>query len=101
VVSFLKGGIHILTKINCWEYTKCGREIGGTKEDELGICSVVRNYTHRGLNGGRGAGRICWEVAGSLCHGIIQGTSAKKIMNCKQCGFFVLVKSEEGVNFRE
>ncbi|MEI7813017.1 MAG: hypothetical protein WCJ01_11445 [Ignavibacteria bacterium] len=88
-----------MVKINCWEYKKCGREIDGERENDLGICPVVRNYTHSGRNGGKGAGRICWEIAGTLCQDIIQGTFAMKEMNCKQCDFFELVKSEEGEKF--
>lgn len=94
-------GEGILTKVNCWEYMKCGREVRGTKTNELGTCPVVRNFTHNGKNGGKGAGRICWKVAGTFCRGKIQGTYAKKIMNCARCDFFMLVKSEEKVDFIE
>lgn len=80
---------------------KCGREVGGTKEHELGICPAVRDFTHSGKNGGKGAGRICWQVAGTLCHDKLQGTYARKMMSCERCEFFMMVKSEEGVNFVE
>ena len=91
----------VLGKVNCWEYMKCGREVGGTKENELGICPAVRNFTHSGKNDGRGAGRICWQVAGTFCRNKLQGTFAKKMLNCARCEFFMLVKSEEGVKFVE
>lgn len=89
-----------MNKINCWEYWKCGREIGGTREQEMGACPVVKNYTHSGRNSGRVGGRICWEVFETFCH-LLDGTHAKELMNCMQCDFFILVKSEEGEAFVE
>lgn len=89
-----------MNRINCWEYWKCGREIGGSKENELGICPVVRNITHKGINGGIGAGRICWEIVGTSCHNVVPGI-ANETMNCAQCDFFILVKSEEREAFIE
>ena len=70
-------GMRILSKVNCWEYMKCGREVEGTTKNELGICPVVINFTHSGKNGGNAAGRICWHVAGTFCHDL-QGTYAKR-----------------------
>ncbi len=88
-----------MDKVNCWEYKKCGREPGGKNQNELGVCRAVLNFTHNGENGGRSAGRICWQVVGTFCCGEIQGTFAEKTMNCSQCDFFLLVKSEEGAAF--
>jgi hypothetical protein len=90
-----------LAKTNCWEYKKCGREIGGIKENDIGICPIVRNYTHSGRNDGKVAGRMCWAIAGTLCHDVIRGTFAMKEISCEQCDFFELVKSEERDKFIE
>ncbi len=88
-----------MDKINCWEYKKCGREPGGVNRHEAGICPASVNFTHNGENGGKSAGRICWKVVGTLCGGSIQGTFAEKSMNCSQCDFYLLVRSEEGASF--
>lgn len=88
-----------MTKTNCWDHKKCGRQPGGPKEKELGVCAAATNFTNDGKNGGRGAGRYCWKVAGTLCGGKVQGSFAEKMMNCSLCDFFKLVKSEEGPAF--
>ena len=30
--------------MNCWEYMKCGREKGGEKADELGVCPAYPDH---------------------------------------------------------
>lgn len=85
-------------KNNCWEYTKCGRQPGGSKVQELGVCPVTQNQELNGAHGGTGAGRACWVVAGSLCGGKIQGSYAQKLHNCWRCEFMNSVKKEEEVN---
>lgn len=88
-----------MSKLNCWEYKKCGRENGGTKIKELGTCPTSLNETLDGTHDGRHAGRSCWIVAGSMCGGTVQGTFAQKYENCKNCDFYNLVKKEEGFSF--
>jgi hypothetical protein len=83
------------TKINCWEYKKCGRQPGGPKANELGICPAAADEHLNGTHGGKNAGRACWVVAGSLCGGKIQGTYARKLLNCWRCEFMNAVKLEE------
>ncbi len=87
-------------KHNCWEYKKCGREVGGVKESDLGVCPAAAEVRLDGANGGKKAGRSCWVVAGTLCENSIQGTFAKKYSNCKTCDFYVKVKNEEKGNFQ-
>jgi len=82
-------------KLNCWEYKKCGRQPGGHKASELGICPATIDQGLDGTHGGKNAGRACWVVAGSLCGGKIQGTYAKKLLNCWRCEFMIAVKLEE------
>ena len=80
---------------NCWEFMKCGREPGGVKVPELGVCPAASDTTSDGLNGGSNGGRICWAVAGTFCGGEVQGTAAEKQLSCMTCDFFKLVKEEE------
>jgi len=77
-------------KINCWQYMKCGREPGGVKADELGVCPAAV------INRGRNAGRFCWAVAGTFCGGRVQGSFAEKRESCFGCEFFHNVRAQEG-----
>jgi hypothetical protein len=82
--------------LNCWEYMVCGREIGGARVNELGLCPAAIDTRFNGIHGGRNAGRACWVVAGTLCKGTVQGTYAKKYKGyCWQCDFYTIVKKEE------
>ena len=82
---------------NCWDFKKCGREPGGAKVAELGVCPAPTDTSSGGLNGGEKGGRICWAVAGTFCGGKVQGSFAQKRMSCLSCDFFKLVKEEEGI----
>ncbi len=85
-------------KQNCWEFKKCGREPGGAKTTEYGVCPAVIaeniNKIHNGTNGGR----ACWAITGTLCGGQVQGTFAAKFGNCIKCDFYKQVCFEEGQN---
>lgn len=85
-----------MTKLNCWEFMKCGREPGGRRAFELGICPAATAVELNGTNSGKNGGRACWPVAGTLCGGKVQGIFAIKLPNCMQCPFFRTVGSEEG-----
>ena len=63
--------------MNCWEYKKCGREAGGAKTKELGVCPAYPN-----------SGKSCANIAGTFCGGKVQGTFASKLYNCMQCDFY-------------
>jgi hypothetical protein len=63
--------------MNCWEFKKCGREKGGAKAAELGVCPAWPDH-----------GRHCAWIAGTLCGGKVQGTLAMKVASCMQCEFF-------------
>ncbi len=82
-------------KLNCWEFKKCGRQPGGHKAQELGVCPATTEQALNGAHEGKNAGRACWVVAGSLCGGKIQGTYAMKLLNCWRCEFMNTVKREE------
>lgn len=63
--------------MNCWEFKRCGREAGGAKAKELGVCPA---YPDQGTR--------CARTAGTLCGGVIQGTFATKLANCLRCDFY-------------
>jgi len=63
--------------MNCWEFKKCGREKGGAKAAELGVCPAYP-----------GNGSHCARIAGTFCGGKVQGTFAMKLANCMQCEFY-------------
>ncbi len=83
-------------KINCWDFVKCGREFRGEKVAEMGICPASIDISSDGLNDGKNGGRICWAIAGTFCGEKIKGFFAKKLLTCKSCIFFKIVKREEG-----
>jgi len=83
-------------KINCWQALACGREPGGAKAEELGICPAAVDATFDGFNQGSKGGRLCWLVAGTFCRGEAQGTFAKKQDSCRNCSFYKQVHVEEG-----
>ncbi len=87
------------TKLNCWESKKCQREPGGAMAAELGVCPAAEPSEFDGKNSGSMAGRYCWKVAGTLCDGEVQGSSAAKMLSCSACEFFVAVKCQEGAKF--
>jgi len=87
-------------QLNCWEFKKCGREPGGIKEEELGVCPAAELDKYEGINGGRKGGRVCWALVGTLCGGRVQGIFAKKTGTCKDCDFYKYVCKQEGKDFR-
>ncbi len=85
-----------MAKSNCWEHKNCGRQPGGSKVSELGVCNAALEKRVDGVNGGANGGRSCWAISGTLCGGKVQGTFAVKLANCMQCEFFQRVSHEEG-----
>ncbi len=85
-----------MARKNCWEVMKCGRQPGGQKVEEFGVCPATIPGEYDGKNGGKHGGRYCWAIVGTLCHGEIQGTFAMKINNCLYCKFLKQVNEEEG-----
>ena len=69
-------------KLNCWEFKKCGREQGGNKVDELGVCNESIDSHYDGRNNGKNAGRKCWHMEGTLCGGEKQGAFGQKAGLC-------------------
>ena len=82
--------------MNCWDFKQCGRQPGGSRVSDLGVCPASTDVKADGLNGGRNGGRICWALTGTLCGGKVQGTFAHKLANCMDCEFYRLVQTEQG-----
>lgn len=85
-----------MSKLNCWEYKKCGREPGGEKVGELGVCPATQDTRANGFNHGKNGGRSCWALAGTFCGAKVQGSFALKLSSCMTCEFFKSVIREEG-----
>ena len=77
-----------MSKLNCWEIKKCGREPGGHKAMERGVCPATSATSCNGINGGKNGGRICWAIAGTFCGKRVSGAIAQKLGNCKKCEFY-------------
>jgi len=56
---------------------KCGRERGGERADELGVCPAYPDH-----------GKRCSFIAGTLCDGKVQGFFAHKFLDCMKCDFY-------------
>ena len=80
-----------MTKANCWEVMKCGKE-----ED----CPAAKIGRGIGAHGGKNRGRFCWTVHDTLRMDEVEGKFAEKIKMCvNYCKFYKQVKSEEGSDF--
>ncbi len=88
-----------VTKLNCWELKRCGRQPGGARASELGVCPASTERRVDGMNRGTNGGRVCWAVAGTLCGGRAQGTYAMQLANCMECDFYRTVMYEERPDF--
>lgn len=84
---------------NCWEVLECGREQGGEKEEELGVCPAAEHSQFDNVNKGKYSGRFCWVVAGTFCEDKVSGTHAQKLLDCIECEFFKQVSLDEGREF--
>lgn len=87
-------------KLNCWDVKKCGRQPGGDKVEELGVCPVAEETRADGIHGGENGGRCCWAIAGSLCKGERQGSYTEKFGDCHHCDFYETVRREEQPEFK-
>lgn len=87
--------------LNCWEFMKCGREPGGTKANELGVCIACSEARVDGMHGGKNGGRVCWAIAGTFCLGKAQCSFLKRMENCFECSFYIMVKSEMELDFKK
>lgn len=87
-----------MKKINCWEFKQCGREPGGARAEELGVCQVALEASLDGMKGGKNGGRVCWVAKNLLGLSTSNDSSYEK---CNECKFFKLVMEEEELVFAE
>ena len=71
-------------KVPCWELKNCQRQHGGKKEAEFGMCIT---YPWGGWH--------CWALAGTLCGGMVQGSSAQKEGNCQMCQHYIELMQDD------
>jgi len=91
VLGQLVGHFQILEKAastdrgrqNCWEWKNCGREHGGAKVAQFGVCPAYPDNGHS-----------CACICGTLCGGRIQGSFSEKLANCIGCDFYNSVHYE-------
>lgn len=88
-----------MVALNCWEVKVCGREPGGVKVAELGVCPAAVEARVDGVNGGKNGGRACWAVSGTLCGGQVQAVFATKVNTCLRCDFYRDVGRDEGAGY--
>jgi hypothetical protein len=88
-----------MEKVNCWEFKQCGRQQGGEKVQEFGVCPAATQGNGNQTNGGEKSGRFCWAVTGTYCRSEVQGSFARKLADCALCDFYRLVRKEEGTAF--
>ncbi len=81
-------------KLNCWNWTNCGRYPGGPKVKELGECPAATFNISDGFLGGRTGGRACCYITGTFCGGKIQGTVQDKSKGCMLCDYYLSLKQE-------
>lgn len=87
-------------KQNCWEFMACGRELGGGKADELGVCPSAVETWADGINGGKNGGRACWAIAGSFVSKKDKCLCVTEGRDCSYfCRFYWLVMQEEREHF--
>ena len=89
-----------MSKRNCWDLKKCGRQPGGVNVKQFGTCPAATERKLDGEHGGENAGRSCWVIAGTFCEGQVQGSFAQKYESCEKCDFYQLVRQEEGLKFK-
>ena len=59
------------------------------------MCPAATFKKLDGVHGGKNAGRACWVIAGTFCHGETKGCFAKKITHCHECEFYQEVRNED------
>jgi len=77
--------------VDCWEFTGCGREPGGARADDLGVCPAAADRRFDGINSGTNGGRACWIIAGTGGPDRPEGIFACPDRPCTQCRFYKLV----------
>jgi len=85
-------------KLNCWEAKKCGREPGGSRAEQLGVCKSAIETRTDGFNDGDYGGRVCWAITGSMSRIKAEDTFEINTSNCLLCSFYKTVLLEEDID---
>jgi hypothetical protein len=85
--------------VNCWEFKKCGREPGGHRVAEFGVCPAAEFHAADGYLGGESGGKACCFITGTFCEEILQGTYRDKSKNCWDCAFYHELRRRHGGAF--
>ena len=72
----------------------CGREPGGSRASQEGVCRAATESLLDGVNGGSFGGRSCWAVVGSFAMDTPQCGNAGDLA-CIYCDFFISVVREQ------
>ncbi len=84
-------------KMNCWEHMRCGREPGGARAKDLGVCRAAVYKSINGVNGGINGGRLCWAIVGIYSFVDTKGSFPRGDHPCYDCEFHRKVITEEGI----
>jgi hypothetical protein len=77
----------------------CGREAGGRKAGELGICPVSLRSQPEGVSRAAGRGQPCWAFPGNACDHRSDGQPGQDSLACRQCERMQQVCDREGRYF--
>lgn len=81
------------SRLNCWEFKKCGREPEGKNVSLYGVCPVSIASSVDGIHDGKNGGRCCWTFAPeNFKHEDPVLTCLEKALKCSKCDFYKLVK---------
>jgi hypothetical protein len=86
-------------KLNCWEFTKCGRQAEGARQEAEGLCPATGEIRLDGIHEGISAGRACWAVAGTFSRADACCSLVPENNDCTVCDFYQTVRREEGGAF--
>ncbi len=83
-------------KKNCWEFMECGREAGGARSSELGVCPASVATMADGFLEGHNGGRACVYITGTMCGGWSDPAQPEMKESCHSCPFQTMLDEEHG-----
>lgn len=86
-----------MSKLNCWEFIKCGKGPLGNGINKSDICPVAVETSANALNGGVNGGRICWVIAENCSNAEVKCSKLHRKDFCFSCEFRYKVTLEEGL----
>ncbi len=80
----------------CWEFKKCGRQPGGSKAGELGVCPAAAEALTTGSHPERQGCLACWAITGKFSGEGVQG-SPERLGDCIRCDYLKQNESKDGL----